>query len=465
MPDTDHDLREGTGTGPQAEPRTIDAVAAFALGRGAIPEPVLARSALLLVDTLAVAAGAAGLDVARIAADHAVRFHAAPDPRDAAAILFDGRRASLPGAAFAGATAIDNLDAHDGYNPTKGHIGCAVVPALCALAEARPGLTGRDALDALARAYEIAARAGVALHATVPEYHTSGAWNALGVAALGARLRGLTAGQLREALGIAEYHGPRSQMMREIATPTMLHDGSGPGALVGLMAVLQAEEGFTGAPAITVEAPEVAGIWADLGTRWTVPLNYIKPWPICRWAHAALDALDALMSAGGLSAAQVVRCHVRAFAQSAALFDGVPETTSQAQYSLRFALAVLLVKRRIAPGDITGAGLRDAAVIAAMDRIDIVEDPAFSARFPEGRWSAVTLTLSDGRVVSSGETHARGGPEAPMSEPEIAAKIDAIAGALAAPRRSALWAMRRRLLEPDARFAELLALVTAPVDA
>jgi len=448
---------------------TIDSqwknVADFALGPCPIPEDVLHRTALLLVDTLAVAAGAADLDVARIARDHAVRFHAAPAPADRATLLFDGRQASIPGAAFAAATQIDNLDAHDGYNPTKGHIGCAVVPALCALAERQPDLTGRQALDALARAYEIAARAGIALHTTVPDYHTSGAWNALGVAALGARLRGLDAAQFREALGIAEYHGPRSQMMREIATPTMLHDGSGPGALVGLMAVLQAEAGFTGAPAITVEAPEVAGIWEDLGTHWTVPRNYIKPWPICRWAHAALDALDGLMRAEGLTAEEVARIEVSAFAQSAALFAGVPETTSQAQYSLPFALAVLLVKRRIAPADITGAGLCDPSVIAALARIEVREEPRFSARFPEGRWSEVTLTLRNGRRLCSGEVHARGGPEAPMSEDEIAAKVDVIAGALAGARRAALWDMRHRLLEPRARFSECLALVTPPRDA
>jgi hypothetical protein len=69
----------------------------------------------------------------------------------------------------------------------------------------------------------------------VSDYHTSGAWNALGVAALGCRLRACP-DTLRHALGIAEYHGPRSQMMREIANPTMLHDGSGMGALVGMMA-------------------------------------------------------------------------------------------------------------------------------------------------------------------------------------------------------------------------------------
>jgi hypothetical protein len=32
----------------------------------------------------------------------------------------------------------------------------------------------------------------------------------------------------REALGIAEYHGPRSQMMRCIDHPTMVKDGESP---------------------------------------------------------------------------------------------------------------------------------------------------------------------------------------------------------------------------------------------
>src|SRR5262249_57129144 len=129
---------------------------------------------------------------------------------------------------------------------------------------------GAEALAALVAGYEVSARAGIALHATVSDYHPSGAWNALGVAAVGARLRRLSPTQLREALGIAEYHGPRSQMMRVIDTPTMLHDGSAWGALAGATAVFLAERGFTGAPAVTVEAPDVAEIWRDLGETWAV---------------------------------------------------------------------------------------------------------------------------------------------------------------------------------------------------
>ncbi|MEZ5715102.1 MAG: MmgE/PrpD family protein [Paracoccaceae bacterium] len=196
---------------------SFTAIADFALGRPAIPESALDMAATLLIDTLGIAAAAAPLDAGRLARDHAFAFHAAARPQDAVPMLFDGRPASIPGAAFAAATQIDNFDGHDGYNPTKGHIGCAVVPALFAFAKAHPDLSARDALTAMVLAYEISARAAIALHATVPEYHTSGAWNALGVAALGARFLGLDAARLRRAMGIAEFHGPRSQMMREIA--------------------------------------------------------------------------------------------------------------------------------------------------------------------------------------------------------------------------------------------------------
>ena len=128
----------------------FDQIAAFTLGDAQVPDSALDFAATLLIDTLGVAAGAVNMQAGRIARDHAARFMAASDPADAAPLLFDGRMASLTGASFALASQIDNLDGHDGYNPTKGHIGCAVVPALCAFGEHMPELSGRDALAALA---------------------------------------------------------------------------------------------------------------------------------------------------------------------------------------------------------------------------------------------------------------------------------------------------------------------------
>lgn len=102
-------------------------------------------------------------------------------------------------------------------------------------------------------AYEVSYRAGQVQHATCPDYHTSGAWTAVGVAAAIARMLGCDAEQIRLAAGIAEYYGPRSQMMRCIDFPTMLRDGVGWGAPSGFTAAYLAREGFTGAPALTCE--------------------------------------------------------------------------------------------------------------------------------------------------------------------------------------------------------------------
>ena len=440
---------------------TAERVSEFVLGHlDDVPDSSLEMASTLLLDTIGVAAGAVDLEVGHIARDFAVDFMAAGNPAWAAPLMFDGRQASLAGAAFAAATQIDNLDGHDGYNPTKGHIGCAVVPALFAFAATRPDLTGPDALKAMVMAYEVAARAAVSLHATVSDYHTSGAWNGLGVAALGCRLMGADAGQLRHALGIAEYHGPRSQMMREIATPTMLHDGSGPGALVGVKAAVLAMRGFTGAPAITMEADEVAQVWADLGKDWTIEKNYIKPYPICRWAHAAIDATRMLMGQHGFGAGDVKRVRVNTFAQAAELYRGMPDTTSQAQYSLQFAVAVMLRHGRIGPEHVSGEGLRDVSVAQLLPLIEVQESPRHSPRFPAGRWSDVAVELRDGRVLQSGDVHATGGPEAPLSPDQVKTKFEQFAGCAVSPARAeAIWQTGRNLLQPDSRFSDLAGLI------
>ncbi len=451
--------------GPDASTSAAVRLADFVLRRPAavFPAPVLEQARYLLLDTLGIAIAAGPMEAGRIARDTAALLYGSADPLYSARMLFDGRRASIAGAAYAAATQIDNLDGHDGYSPTKGHIGVAVVPALAALAEADPDLSGPEALASLVVGYEVAGRAGIALHATVSDYHTSGAWNALGVAALAARLRRLSDEQLREALGIAEYHGPRSQMMREIANPTMLHDGSGIGALIGLSAAVLAERGFTGAPAITVEAPDVAPHWQDLGAFWQVLHQYVKPYPICRWAHAAIDATRGLCVAHHLAPSDIGHVEVNSFHYAATLFDGMPDTTSKAQYSLRFAVATFIVHGRIGLEHISGSGLEDAAVADMLGRITVSESERHSARFPAGRWADVTITTSDGRMLASGDVHARGGPEAPLTHAEIEAKyMEFAAPVLGQGRASAIRDAVLSLTEPDSRFLDLSVLLYDP---
>ncbi|GEO18799.1 MmgE/PrpD family protein [Microvirga aerophila] len=126
---------------------------------------------------------------------------------------------------------------------------------------------GRELLTSLVLGFKIATRAGMALHGSVEDYHTSGAWNALGCASMLARYLNLDENRTRHAVGIVEYHGPRTEMMRCIDHPTMVKDRSGWGALAGVSAAHLASDGFTDAPAALIEADR-SGIWNNLGERW-----------------------------------------------------------------------------------------------------------------------------------------------------------------------------------------------------
>ena len=164
-----------------------------------------------------------------------------------------------------------------------------------------------------------------------------------------------------------------------------------------------------------------------------------------------------------MGADNVARIEVNTFQQAASLFAGMPDTTSQAQYSLGFALAARLIHGRIGPEHVSGAGLKDAAVADVLPKITIMEDTRHSVRFPMARWSDVTVTHADGRVLSSGDVHARGGPEAPMSLNEVETKFHAMSGRLSEVRKAAIWDMRAQLLHPKTRFGDLLDLLRDPV--
>ena len=425
------------------------------LDRAALPPPVLAAARRHLLDLLGVAAAGARTELGGIVAEHAVaEFGAGRDRRTVgppgARLLFDGRRASASGAALAGGMRIDSIDAHDGHRLTKGHVGCGVLPAVLAAAELRRGGDGAPAseeelLVALVVGYEIGTRAGIALHRTAADYHTSGAWVAIAAAAVVARLLGLDAAATREAFGIAEYHGPRSPMMRVIDHPSMLKDGSGWGAMAGVSAALLARRGFSGSPAATVEGMDVSDLWADLGTRWYTSEQYIKLYPVCRWAQPAIAAALALKGAHGVDVEDVESVSIGTFAASARLDARAPATTEQAQYSLPFPVACALVHGRVGVAEIDGRGLADERVLALSRAIEVREVATYTAAFPAERRSDVTIVRRDGRTLESGPTLAAGDPEAPLDEATLEAKFRALATpALGVSRAASLLAAARR---------------------
>jgi len=425
-----------------------------------LPEAVRNQARRCLLDTLGTALGGRRTELSRIVHDFAATAYGG----QGASLWLDGRPVSPPGAALANGMTIDSLDIHDGYLPVKGHAGAAVVPAALAIVPVDGGrsVSGQELLTTLVIGYEVALRAGVALHATACDYHTSGAWNALGCAAIAARSLELGADQTRHALGIAEYHGPRSQMMRCIDHPTMLKDGSGWGAMTGVSAALLASAGFSGAPAVTVEAPECSDTWADLGTRWRITEQFFKPYAVCRWAQPAIAGALALQEDHRFPLAAIERIQVLTFHQATRLACRRPTTTEEAQYSLPFPVAAALVHGQLGLSQLSGVGLRDPHVLRLADRIELVDDPVLSGRFPAERVARVRIETTEGDEFDSGEVHAPWDATAPPTDEELIEKFRWLASeSVSATRSDELLGVVTNCADlPD--IGRLSALLAAP---
>ena len=417
-----------------------------------------------MADTMGVAAAGAATDMAARARSAALALFGAGDAGKSR-ILMNGNWVSPAGAAMAGAFTVDSTDAHDGTTPNKGHVGSAVFPAVLAVADALRGqgkrVTGRDLALWLAISYEVSSRAGQVQHATCADYHTSGAWTAVGVAVAVARMLGCDAGQIRHAAGIAEYHGPRSQMMRCIDFPTNLRDGVGWGAPSGVTAAYLAREGFTGAPALTCEGPEAAPFWDGLGSRWlTLEHTHYKLYPCCRWAHSSMDSAKRLMAENGLHHGDVAGVDIRTFHYATRLAGHEPQTPDELAYSIAFPVATMIVRGKMGPEELKPETLKDPDILRISRATTLIDDDEMTARSIEQRWAQVTIKLRDGRVIEGEPCTPRGDRDQPLSEAEFHEKFHLLAsGSLGKERRNALEAACLRFDQLDgAGVAELLDL-------
>ena len=393
------------------------------------PAEVIVRAKMCLLDLIGIAAGGTKTQLSQIIHGYARDEMSGPVP-----FIFHNGSANRAAAAMAIGMGIDSLDGHDGFNPSKGHIGAPMFPALYTAAIGQ-AMSGADFLAALIVGYELGARTAIAQHRSCPDYHTSGSWGAVAAAGVAARVMGLDAGQTRHALGIAEYHGPRSQMMRCIDHPTMVKDGAGWGAMCGVSAAGMAARGFTGAPAITVE--QASDLWQDAGQRWYMLEQYYKPYPVCRWAQAPVEAALSLRRALNLQSSDIQKIDIETFHESVRLATATPKTTEEAQYSTSFPVAIALARGGIAPDDLDNAALQDPEILRLSQATHMHESDMPNAEFPLRRFARVRLTLSDGNTHESDWFEPAWDHTAPPSPADIAAKYHALSDPILGAARAA----------------------------
>jgi 2-methylcitrate dehydratase PrpD len=386
-----------------ATPKVLEFIAH--LEWGGLPPEVQHQAKRCLLDGLGGVIAGMETPVGALMAAFAERHFGGDD----ATIVVSGKRTSPVGAALANGFAGNALDIDDGFRLVKGHPGECIVPVLLAACEIAQDCSGETFLGALVAGYEVAIRAGLIRHATYPTYHASGSWGAIGGAAAAGKLLGLTKESIRHAMGTAEYHAPIAPMMKGIASPSMVKDAIGWGAMVAMSSTLLARDGFTGIEPLYNETPQ--GEWiSGLGTRYEMLNLYFKPYAACRWAQAPIEGALKLLREHRLTTEDMHSIHVRTFAAAAELSRAHPMNTEEAQYNLSYPVAAALIDGEVGPRQVLPPRIHDRALLDLADRVTVEVDDEHERAFPAKARAEVVIQTKDGKVLSSGTVEANWEP-------------------------------------------------------
>lgn len=329
----------------------------------------------------------------------------------AEATLLDGSGTSLTteGATLANSIAANALDIDDGHREVKGHPAAVVIPPAIAAAEITDASI-QEFLNAVFVGYEIAVRAGLAIHAIDGVYTGTGSWGAVGAAAATAQLFDLSTEQIAHALGIAEYHAPRTPIMRGVEQPGMTKDGIGWGAYAGIVATHLAKAGFTGSGTVFDESD----VTDTLGEEFHVTSGYLKPYPCCRWAQPGVEAVLTLTSRYDFNPEDVQSIVIETFEEATHLQVRSPETPEEAQYSYPYPVAAALAHGRFTQVEHAVSARTDSNILELAERVDLSVDETLNARFPSKCLARVEIETGND-TYQSNVTPARGARDLPLS--------------------------------------------------
>lgn len=397
--------------------------------RQPVDAPARRRAALLMVDWLGCALGASRYPLAA-----QLRSLLRTQPPGRALALGAGRR-DVGDALLLNAALGNVLEMDDVHRGAILHPGPVVIPVALAAAQAE-GADGPALLDAVVRGYEATIRIGRALGRGHYRYwHPTSTAGAFGAAAAAGSILRLDDDALTDALGTAGSRTGGLWQMRHEPVPTKsLHNAEAARsgwlaarlALAGVRGPRRILEGEQGLFAATAPDADPLAVVAGDGD-WLIHDTSLKPWPACRHAHPAIDAMrDAMarLPAG----ARIDGVELWTYAEALRFCDRPePRDEAQAKFSLQHALASVLVHGRPQLAHYTAEACGDAGVAAWRGRIVLAEDLTASARFPAHYGARVRLRLQDGRCVEAGRVDAWGDPECPMQAGEVVAKAVALA--------------------------------------
>jgi 2-methylcitrate dehydratase len=359
-----------------------------------------------------------------------------------ATVIGEGNRWDPVSASLANALMVRVMDYNDIYWKQDPSHPSDIIPAALALGERNEG-DGKELIVGIVLGHEFEMRL---CEAAFPGIRERGWHHATltGFAApfVAGRMLHLDAERIQHAVGIsASASGTlgavtagKLTMMKNTVDPMATRNG--------VLAALLAERGYTG-PEHVVDGKEgivhcLGPEWKldvlteGLGESWRITRSGMKAFPTEALTHTPISAVLDLVIEHDLMPEAVETITIRSLARAADILADPskydPRSKETADHSLPYVVAAALVDRQVTPLQFTPDKIMDTRIRAQLPKIKVLADPEIEKVFPELQRVAVTIRTADGKEVSRQIDYPKGDPRNPLTDAEIEAKFDALAG-------------------------------------
>ena len=329
-------------------------------------------------------------------------------------------------ASFLNAISANLLDFDDTHPETIIHPAAPVAAAIFALSGMRR-MSGREVLTAFILGVDVECRIGnsVSPRHYARGWHITSTCGIFGAAAACAKLLGLPAEGIANAIGVAA-----SQSAGNVENlPSAAKNVSvGNAARNGLFAALLAQQGYEAAPraiegplgwARTMgDEPDLARLLDGLGKSWEIAKNTYKPYPAGIVFHSVIDACLLLRERIDRNVEQVASVTVQGSALLLARGDRPVNNERDARVSIHHCVACGLLLGKAGVTEFA----RETVVRPDIAQLRQKVGAELDARMPDGA-ARVTLRLLSGEVLSETVTSPRGSQAAPLSDRDLEEKL------------------------------------------
>jgi 2-methylcitrate dehydratase PrpD len=360
----------------------------------------------------------------------------------------------------------------DYYDRGGGHPGAASIPVAIALSELKP-VDGKRFIPAIVAGYELGWRAGSGLYPSIMRrgFHAQSVMGVFIAAATAGKILELDPSQMTNTFAIAGSHASGTMEFDQSGGEVKrVHNGLA--CAGGMRSAMLAQLGLTGPPTIFEGERGILKVFTGecnaepmtqgLGSDFAIMHGAIKRFPVNASQHSPIELLSRLVEENGIKPEQVqgieVGVNENVLMHGGSIYE--PKQVVEAQFSLRFTLAIRLLKKSNDLRLYVNPQLwSDPAVLQLGRKIHLVSDPTAKG---ELRFACrMKIALSDGRVIEGYLPSPKGTARNPLSREEIQQKFFSLADGVLPKERLSRIMYKIEWIEREADVSSLMQLMVS----